>query len=308
MHKQSTTAPLPSWNNGPTRQSILDFVADVTAEGRPSFVPVPERIAVFDNDGTLWCEQPMPVEGFFALDRVRELAEKKPALCKQDPFKAVIEHDQAALAKLGRRGIVELLGATHSGMTPAEFDQIAKRWFAAARHPRIRRLFTACTYRPMLELLALLHANEFAVFVVSGGGADFMRAYVTGTYGIASDRVIGSSGKTRVEVDGTDTKLIKLPELDTFDDREQKPIDIHRHIGKRPIFAFGNSDGDLPMLRYAASGPGTRMALLLHHDDAAREYAYDRDFAISRLDTGLQEAETRGWLVSMKHDWSRVFA
>jgi hypothetical protein len=302
------TDPLPAWTDGAAKQSILDFVRTVTRAGDSGYVPAGERIAVFDNDGTLWCEQPLPVQGFFALDRVKTLAANDPSMRSRQPFQAVLEHDRPALAALGKRAIVELMVATHSGMTPEEFDAMAHAWLASALHPRFGRPFTACAYEPMLQLLALLARHGFASFVCSGGGQDFIRAFSSNVYSIAPDRVIGSSGKMRFEDDdGRPANLVKLPELDTFNDLDAKASDIHRHIGRRPIFAFGNSDGDLAMLRYTAAGSGARMCLLLHHDDAEREYAYDKDFVVSPLDAGLSEARARGWLVSMKKDFKQVF-
>jgi phosphoserine phosphatase len=300
-------ALLPSWNDGSIKRAILDFVRNAADEGGRGFIAPRERIAVFDNDGTLWCEQPIPVQGLFALDRVKSLAAKDPSMRTREPFAAILAHDRAAVAKMGKRAIVELLFATHSGMTPEQFDRTARDWLASARHPRFQRPFTACAYQPMLELLALLAAHGFTSFVCSGGGVDFVRAFARDVYGIANDRVIGSSGKTRIDEAGQQVDLIKLPELDTFNDREAKALDIHRHIGRRPVFAFGNSDGDLAMLRYTAGAPGPRMCLLLHHDDAEREYAYDKDFTVSPLEAGLAEAGARGWLVSMKNDFKQVF-
>jgi phosphoglycolate phosphatase-like HAD superfamily hydrolase len=299
---------LPSWNDGPTKSKILTFVERVTTARTTEFVPPPERVAVFDNDGTLWCEHPLPVQGFFVFDRIEKLVRERPELREKPAFRAVADHDRAALAKLGKRDLVELMIVTHSGMTTDEFSRVAGAWLEDAKHPRFARPFTACAFQPMLELLALLERNGFENFVVSGGGVDFIRAFAERTYGISPERVIGSSGKTRVAERGGKLVVEKLPELGSFDDREGKVQNIELHIGRRPIFAFGNSDGDLAMLRYTTEGAGARLALLLHHDDDEREVAYDRTFAVSPLEQGLELARERGWLVSMKRDFRRVFA
>jgi phosphoserine phosphatase len=250
----------------------------------------------------------MPVQAFFVFDRVRAMVRERPELREKASFRAVADDDRAALSKLGKRELVELLVATHSGMTTAEFATIASAWLEHAKHPRFARPFTACAFQPMLELLALLSKNGFSSFVVSGGGVEFIRAFAERTYGIPPERVIGSSGKTRVAERQGKLVLEKLPELESFDDREGKVQNIELHVGRRPVLAFGNSDGDLPMLRYTAEGAGARLALLLHHDDAEREAAYDRTFAVSPLEQGLEIARERGWLVSMKRDFRRVFA
>jgi phosphoserine phosphatase len=300
---------LPSWNEGPTRRAILDFVARVTTEGGADFVPVVDRIATIDNDGTLWCEQPMYVQGIFAFDRTRILAAGHPDWKERQPFRAILANDGLTMGLFGEKEIVELLAETHAGMTPEEFNQIVRDWLETAQHPRFRRLYKECVYRPMIELLEYLRSHRFKTFIVSGGGVDFLRAYAGKTYGIPPEQVIGSSTKTRFELDGDRAFLVKLPEVGSIDDREGKANNINLHIGRRPILAFGNSDGDLEMLQYTASGPGPRLMLLLHHDDGTREYAYDRHSKVGRLDKALDQAVRRGWLVvSMKRDFSKVFA
>ena len=300
--------PLPSWNDGPAKKAILDFVAKVTTEGGPDFVPPPERIATFDNDGTLWCEQPVYVQGFFVLDRVKELAARDPGLTDKPPLRAILEGDRDAMARWGEHELGELVAATHAGMTPEQFITVARQWLDTAKHPRFGRLYKECVYQPQLELLAYLRANGFKTFIVSGGGIDFIRAYAEGTYGVPPEQVVGSSNKTRFELRDGRAALIKLPELNSIDNGPGKPININLHIGRRPLLAFGNSDGDLQMLQYTAAGARPRLMLLVHHDDARREYAYDRDSKVGRLDKALDEARRRHWLVvSMKDDWKVIF-
>jgi hypothetical protein len=300
--------PLPSWNDGAPKSAILDFVARVTKQGGSEFVPPGERFATFDNDGTLCCEQPLQMQFFFVFDRVKELAAKDPTLAERQPFKAVLEHDYNTLFGLGLQALYELAFATHAGITDEEFDEIAREWLAAAKHPKIGRLFKQCTYRPQVELLAYLRENGFKTYIVSAGGADFMRAFVDEAYGVPREQVIGSSVKLRFDAGGDRVSLSKLSELNLFNDREAKPLSIGLHIGRRPLLAFGNSDGDLAMMRYAKSGAGPRLALLLHHDDAEREAAYDREFRLSPLSEALDKAHDYGiTVVSMKRDWKVVF-
>jgi haloacid dehalogenase-like hydrolase len=302
------TLPLPSWNDSAAKSAILDFVARVTKEGSAEFAPPAKRVATFDNDGTLCCEQPLQTQFFFAFNRVKELSAKDPTMAERQPFKAVIEHDYNALFGLGLQALYELAFATHAGMTDEEFDQIARGWLSTAKHPKIGRLFKQCVYRPQLELLEYLRQNGFKTYIVSAGGADFMRAFADEAYGVPREQVIGSSVKLRYDGGGERVSLSKLSELNIFNDREAKPLSISLHIGRRPLLAFGNSDGDLPMMRYAKSGSGPRLALLLHHDDAAREAAYDREFRLSPLSEALDKAEAYGiTVVSMKRDWSVVF-
>ncbi|MGE3876009.1 MAG: HAD family hydrolase [Parvibaculaceae bacterium] len=299
---------LPSWRDGAAKSAILDFVTRVTREDGPDYVPPAERIATFDNDGTLWCEQPIQVQLFFLIDRVRQLAAKDPALKGRQPFKALLERDLEALQSLGRQALFELAFASHAGMSEEEFDQIATAWLAAAKHPKFGRRFTELTYRPQVELLGYLRDNGFKTYIVSGGGIDLIRAFAEAAYGIPREQVIGSSVKLRFEAKDGACKLMKLAELNSFDDRETKPANIGLHIGRRPILAFGNSDGDLAMLRYAKSGRGARLALLIHHDDGEREVAYDREFRLSPLAEALDKAEEYGiTVVSMKRDWTTVF-
>lgn len=301
-------AVLPSWNDSAAKAAILDFVARVTKEGGPDFVPPAERIATFDNDGTLWCEQPVQVQVFFAQARLRALAEKDPSMRERQPFRAFLEHDFKTIHEMGKKGVFEMAFTTHAGVTEDEFDTIARDFFATEKHPKFGRPFDKLTYRPQVELLGYLRENGFKTFIVSGGGIDLIRAFAEEAYGIPREQVIGSSVKTRFDVEGAAVDLMKLPELNSFDDREVKVQNIGLHIGRRPILAFGNSDGDLAMLRYCKAGPGPRLALLIHHDDADREIAYDRDFKLSPLAEGLDKATDYGLaLVSMKNDWREVF-
>jgi hypothetical protein len=300
--------PLASWNDGPVKSAILDFVARATKPGGAEFAPPAERIAVFDNDGTLCCEQPLQIQFYFAFNRVKELAAKDPALAARHPFKAVLEHDYNTLFGLGLQALYELAFATHAGVTDEEFLENARGWLATAKHPKLGRLFKECVYRPQVEFLAYLRENGFKTYIVSAGGVDFMRAFVEGAYGVPREPVIGSSAKLRFDAAGDRASLSKFSELNIFNDRETKPLSISLHIGRRPLLAFGNSDGDLAMIRYAKSGPGPRLALLLRHDDAEREAAYDREFRLSPLSEALDKAQDYGiTVVSMKRDWKVVF-
>jgi phosphoserine phosphatase len=300
--------PLPSWNEGPAKQSIIDFVAKVTTPGSPDFVPVPERIATFDNDGTLWCEKPLPVQLYFALDRVKTLAPQHPEWKTKEPFASLLKGDMKTAAAGGEHALVELLMATHTGNTTEEFEKIVKDWIATARHPKTGRLYTEMVYQPMLEVLAYLRANGFKTFIVSGGGIEFMRPWVEKVYGIPPEQVIGSSVKTKFELRDGKPVLVRLPEVNFNDDKAGKPVAINQHIGRRPVMAFGNSDGDLQMLQYTSAGSGARFCLYVHHDDVEREYAYDRKDALAKLDKGLDEAAAKGWtVVSMKNDWKQIF-
>ncbi len=300
--------PLPSWNDGASKKSIVEFVEKTTKPGSPDFVPVEERIATFDNDGTLWSEQPMYVQLAFVFARVKELAPKHPEWKTTQPFQGVLEGDQKAVLATGEKGLMELLGTTHTGMTTAEFEQIVKDWLAKAQHPKFHRLYTDCIYQPMLEVLAYLRANGYKTYIVSGGGVEFMRPFTEKAYGIPPERVIGSTLKTKFEFrDGTPV-LMRTTEIDSIDDGTGKPININKIIGRRPIAAFGNSDGDQQMLEWTAAGSGARFMLLVHHDDAEREYAYDRQSPIGKLDKALDEANAKHWtVVSMKNDWKTIF-
>src|SRR5262245_54997637 len=305
----SMPTALASWQDGATKATIVDFVARVTKEGGADFVPPGERIATFDNDGTLWCEQPLQVQVFFLIDRIKALADKDASMKERQPYKALLEHDLKTLHGLGKQAIFELGFAAHAGVTDEQFDAIARQWLESAKHPKLQRLFRRCTYRPQLELLAYLRQHGFKTFIVSGGGIGFMRAFAEEAYGIPHEQVVGSSVKTRFELQHGRVQLMRNAELGSFDDREVKVQNIGLHIGRRPILAFGNSDGDLAMLRYTETGPGARLALLLHHDDAAREFAYDRDFRLSPLAEALDHAGDYGLtVVSMQRDWGSVFA
>jgi len=300
--------PLPSWNDGPAKQAILDFVKEVTDTGGPTYVPPNERIATFDNDGTLWVEQPMYTQFVFALDRVKALAPEHPEWKTKQPFQAVLENDEKALAAAGERGIMELILATHAGMTPDQFEKTVQDWLATARHPRFKRLYIECVYQPMLEVLRHFRENGFKTFVVSGGGVEFMRPWTEKIYAIPRERVVGSSIKMNFEMKDGRPTLIRLPEIDFIDDKMGKPVGIQKFIGRRPIAAFGNSDGDLQMLQWTTAEPGARLGVIIHHTDADREYAYDRQSHVGRLDKALNEAAQWHWIVvDMKKDWKRVF-
>jgi phosphoserine phosphatase len=300
--------PLPSWNDGNVKTSILDFVAKVTQEGSPSFVPIADRIATFDNDGTLWAEKPIPFQLLFAFDRVKALASQHPEWSNQEPFASLLKGDTAGVAAAGERGVLQIIAATHAGMTTEEFAQTVEKWIATARHPQTKRLYTEMVYQPMLELLSYLRASGFKTFIVSGGGVEFMRPWAERVYGIPPEQVIGSSGKLKLEVRDGLPVLIKLAEIDLIDDKEGKPVAIQSRIGRRPIAAFGNSDGDLQMLQWAVAGAGTRFALFVHHDDAAREFAYDRTDKLQQFNVGWDEALAKGWtVVSMQKDWNAVY-
>ncbi|MDR0181823.1 HAD family hydrolase [Lysobacter arvi] len=302
-------APLPSWNDGAAKSAILDFVARTTREGGPDYVPPAERIAVFDNDGTLWCEFPLLVQVFFALAEVKRLAQQDPLLLRKPAFRAMIDGDVKALMSLPRKDVLEPAFATHAGMTVEQFHANAWRWLRQAEHPRLGRRFIDNAYVPQRELLGHLRTNGFRTYIVTGGGVEFVRVVAERLYGIPPEQVIGSSTKMKLE-DGPDGMVLrKLPELGSFDDRDEKVVNIALHIGRRPVFAFGNSDGDLAMIRYTLAGTGPRMAWYLHHDDATREFAYDRDFRLSPFGEGLDRATELGiGVVSMKRDWNRVFA
>ena len=286
----------------------MGFVEKVTKEGSPDFVPVPERIAVFDNDGTLWAEQPMYFQLFFALDRVKALAPQHPEWQTHEPFKSVLAGDLKAVTASGEHGLMELIAATHTGMTSDAFDEIVSEWVAAAKHPVTGHLFIEMVYQPMLELLAYLRANGFKTYIVSGGGIEFMRPWTERVYGIPPEQVMGSSIKTKFEMMDGKPVLMRLPDVDFIDDKAGKPVGIQSHIGRRPLAAFGNSDGDLEMLEWTTAGDGPRFGLIVHHTDGAREWAYDRDSSVGRLDRTLDAAGPAGWtVVDMKNDWARIF-
>jgi phosphoserine phosphatase len=306
--------PLPSWNDGPAKQGIISFVEKVTKAGSPAFVPLAERIATFDNDGTLWSEQPVPVQLYFALDRVKALAPQHPEWKTQEPFATLLKGDVNAAFAGGDHAVLDLMMATHAGMTTVEFEQIVKDWIATARHPKTGRLYTDMVYQPMLEVLAYLHANGFRTFIVSGGGIEFMRPWAERVYGIPPEQVVGSSIKTKFEMRNGQAVLVRLPELNFNDDKAGKAISINQHIGRKPVMAFGNSDGDREMLEYTQSGGGARFELLVLHDDAAREYAYGPARGLPNVKLGAftpalyDEAKKAGWtVVSMKNDWKAVY-
>jgi phosphoserine phosphatase len=300
--------PLPSWSDTATKKTIVTFVEKVTDQGSPDFMPPTERIAAFDNDGTLWAEQPMYFQLFFALDRVKALAPQHPEWKDKEPFAPLLRGDLKSALEGGQKAILEIVMTTHAGMTTTEFEQIVKDWIAKARHPNTGKLYTQMVYQPMLELLAYLRENDFKTFIASGGGIEFMRAFAEETYGIPPEQVVGSSIQTKFQMRGDGPVLVRLPKINFIDDKEGKPVGINSHIGRRPIAAFGNSDGDLQMLQWTTAGQGLRFALLVHHTDAEREWAYDRNSSVGRLDKGLDEAKARGWtVVDMKKDWKRVF-
>jgi len=303
-----STDPLGSWAQQAAKARVLAFVKAVTTEGSPEFVSPSERIAVFDNDGTLWAEQPAYFQLLFAMDRVRQLSAKHPEWKTLEPFASVLRGDFKSVARGGEKALLQLVMATHAGMTTETFERTVQDWITTARHPTSGRPYTEMVYQPMLELLAHLKSNGFKVFIVSGGGVEFMRPWVERVYGIPPEQVIGSSIRTKFEMRNGKPVLVRLPEIAFIDDKAGKPVGIHQHIGRRPLLAAGNSDGDLQMLQWTVAGPGPRLALLVHHTDGEREWAYDRRSAVGKLDQALDEAGTRGWtVVDMKRDWNRVF-
>ena len=300
---------LPSWNDGATKKTIVEFVAKVTKAGGPDFVPPARRIATFDNDGTLWAEQPMYVQLAFALDRVKALAPQHPEWKEKEPFASLLRGDLHAALAGGERAILEIIMATHAGMTTEEFEKIVKDWTATAKHPRTGRPYTEMVYQPMLELLAYLRANGFKTFIVSGGGIDFMRPWVERVYGVPPEQVVGSKIKTKYEMRDGRPVLLRLPEVEFIDDKAGKPVGIDSHIGRRPIAAFGNSDGDQQMLEWTHAGSGPRLIMLVSHDDAAREWAYGAESKIGTFSDALRAlAQRNGWsVISMQKDWRRIF-
>lgn len=308
MAVAAASEPLPSWNDGASKQAIMDFVVRVTKDGSADFVPEAQRVAVFDNDGTLWAEQPMYVQAVFVADRVKTLASQHPEWTSKEPFASLLKGDATGVAASGESGIAELMAITHAGMSTDEFAVIVSDWIATARHPKTGRLYTEMVYQPMIELLAYLRENGFKTFIVSGGGIEFMRPWAERVYGIPPEQVIGSTGGLKFEMRDGVPVIMKTPDLVLNDDKDGKPVGIQRHIGRRPIAAFGNSDGDLQMLEWTCSPPGARLCLLVHHTDAEREWAYDRTSRVGRLDKALDEATARGWaIVDMKQDWKAVF-
>lgn len=303
------TDPLPSWSEGTSKQSIIDFIIKTTNEGSIDFIPVGDRIACFDNDGTLWSEQPMYFQLAFALDQVKVLAPRHPEWKTKQPFKALLEGDLKTALSGGEKALLQIIGATHAGMTTDEFEKSVKHWVTTATHPKTGKHYNEMIFQPMVELLNYLRTNGYKTFIVSGGGVDFMRPWVEETYGISPDQVVGSSGKIKYEVVDGKPVLIKLPEINFIDDKEGKPVGIHQHIGKRPVFAAGNSDGDYAMLQWTTTATGyPRFGMIVHHTDSVREWAYDRQSHIGRLEKGLDDAAKYNWLlVDMKNDWKRIF-
>jgi len=300
--------PLPSWNEGKTKASIRAYVKDVTNSMSENFIPISERIATFDNDGNLWAEQPLYFQLYFAIDMVKKMSVDHPEWKDKQPFKAVLENDMEELAKQGEHGLIKLVMATHSGNTTEEFESDVKEWIKKAKHPTKNVGFDELVYQPMLELLQYLRDNNFKTYVVSGGGVDFMRAFVTEIYGIPEEQIIGSRIKTEFDYNNGDPVIKRLPELDFIDDKEGKPLNIQKIIGKKPVFSSGNSDGDLPMMQWAASNKYKSFMLYVHHTDAEREWAYDRDSHIGRLDKGLDQAIKDGWtVIDMKKDWKIIY-
>ena len=304
----NTKDPLPSWNDGDTKSSIIKFVQEVTDKNSNFFVDIPDRIAVFDNDGNLWSEKPVYFQLFFAIDRLKQLAPGHPEWQHKQPFKALLENDLETFATFGEHGILEVVMATHAGTTTAEFEEIVKEWLQTARHPRFNKAFTDLVYQPMLELIEYLQENDFKTFIVSGGGIEFMRPWVEQVYGIPKHQVIGSSIKTEFLYNEGRPLIMRLPEMDFIDDKEGKPIGINKFIGRKPVFCSGNSDGDLQMMQWTASGEGHRFMLYLHHTDSIREWAYDRNSSVGRFDKALDEATEKEWtIIDMGKDWKVIY-
>ncbi len=302
-----STDPLPSWNDTGTKKALLAFVLRTTTPGA-DFVAPEQRIVTFDNDGTLWVEQPLYTQLVFALDRVKALAPKHPEWKTQQPFKAILEGNTKAFLATGQAGLLKVIAASHAGMTNEQFEKIVSDWIATAHHPRFKRLYTECVYQPMLELMSYLRDNGFRIYIVSGGGVEFMRPWAPKVYGVPPERVIGSAAKTRYQITGGNPELMRLPEILFVDDGPGKPEAINLFIGRRPIAAIGNSDGDQQMLEWTAASPGKPLLMLIHHTDADREYAYDRQSKVGKLDKALDEANTKGWIVvDMKRDWKVIF-
>jgi phosphoglycolate phosphatase-like HAD superfamily hydrolase len=303
-----TREPLPSWNDGPAKNNIIEFVQAVTDQSSKDFVKPADRIAVFDNDGTLWSEQPMYFELLFALEEVKRTAPQHPEWKTTQPFKAVLENDQKALSESGMDGILKIFGATHTGMTTEAFDDYAKTWLTQARHPRTGKPYTEMIFQPMREMLDYLRSQNFKTYIVSGGDTAFMRAFAEQVYGIPPEQVIGTTFVTAYQLKDGQPSILRTAKLAHNDDGPGKPESIDAVIGRRPILAFGNSDGDLQMLQWTAAGPGKRFMGLVHHTDAKREWAYDRQSRIGRLDKALDEAKTRGWtIVDMAAEWRRIY-
>ena len=300
--------PLPSWNNNAPKKAIMEFVAAVTNKNSKDYVEPADRIATFDNDGTLWIEYPMYTQALFVFDRIKSMSPQHPEWKALQPFKGVLEGDMEAVGATGMKGLMEMIIATHSGMTAVEFEQVASKWLATTKQPRFKRLYTELVYQPQLELLDYLRENGFRTFIVSGGGVAFMRPVTQEIYGIPPEKVIGSSIVTEYQVKDGKPELIRMPKINFINDKEDKPVGIYQHIGQQPILAFGNSDSDMAMVEYTTSGKGRRLGLFVHHTDADREYAYDRASKVGKLDKALDQADAKGWIiVDMKNDWKTVF-
>lgn len=304
----ATADPLPSWNDGAIKKSIIDYVTDVTKQGSSGFIPVQDRIATFDNDGTLWSEQPVYFQLFFALDQVKAMAPQHPEWKNKQPFKAVLDNNMSELMKQGEKGLLQVVAVTHAGMSSEHFDSAVRQWIDTAKHPTKQKLYKELVFQPMIELVKYLQANNFKVFIVSGGGIEFMRAWAEDVYGIPKDQIIGSSIKAKYDYNNGNPRIIKLPELDFNDDKEGKPVAIQKYIGRKPVFAAGNSDGDLQMLQWTASNTLKNFEVYVHHTDSTREWAYDRQSHIGTLDKGLDEAMAKKWAVAdMKNDWKVIY-
>jgi phosphoglycolate phosphatase-like HAD superfamily hydrolase len=308
MSCEKTEDPLPSWNEGTTKTAIIKFVQDVTKQGSPDYVQPKDRIATFDNDGTLWVEYPMYTQILFAFDRVKKLAPQNPEWKTKQPFKALLEGDMKKVGAYGMKGVMEILMATHSGMTAVEFEKTVSQWLTTNKQSKFKRLYTECIYQPQLELLAYLRANGFKAFICSGGGKAFMRSFSEKAYGIPSEQVIGSSVVAEFQVKDGKPELVRMPKINFVNDKAGKPVGIYQHIGRRPILAFGNSDSDMQMIEYTMAGEGKRMGLFVHHTDEDREYAYDRKSHVGTLDKAIDQADANGWIiVDMKKDWKKIF-
>ena len=300
--------PLPSWNDGPNKQAIIEFVTKTTDQNQATYIPPARRIATFDNDGTLWSEQPLYFQAIYIFDRIRELAPEHPEWQQKEPYASVLNGDSKSALAGGKQALLEMLMGTHAAVTASEFSESVADWLASARHPDSGKPYTAMVYKPMLELLDYLRDNDFKVFIVSGGGIDFLRVFAEEVYGVPPEQVVGSSLKAKYEIRNGLPVIVKQAEVDFIDDKAGKPVGIHRYIGRRPILAVGNSDGDFEMLEWTSAGEGPSLAMIVHHDDAKREWAYDRESHIGRLVRGLDEGPQRGWkIISMKNDWNLIY-
>jgi len=300
--------PLPSWNDGPNKQAIIEFVTKTTDQNQASFIPPTRRIATFDNDGTLWSEQPLYFQAIYIFDRIRELAPEHPEWQQKEPYASVLKGDSKSALAGGKQALLEMVMGTHAGVTASEFSESVADWLASARHSGSGKPYTAMVYKPMLELLDYLRDSDFKVFIVSGGGIDFLRVFAEEVYGIPPEQVVGSSLKAKYEIRNGFPVIVKQAEVDFIDDKAGKPVGIHRYIGRRPVLAVGNSDGDFEMLEWTSAGEGPSLAMIVHHDDAKREWAYDRESHIGRLVRGLDEGPQRGWkIISMKNDWNLIY-